>query len=125
MTTTTPHKLANNATDAPTSAEIIGTRDRRHADALHHACKATTTTTSTVSQPVAANPTQGSVRQHPPTTLVPDHQVVSDNPDLQVSQPSSRTPRAHAKEKRADKDQPGAAADADEEEEGEVEDADT
>jgi hypothetical protein len=124
MTTTTPHKQTNNATNAPTSAETIGTRDRRHVDVLHHARKATTTATPTISQQIGAKPTQGSVRQHPPTTLVPDHQVVSDNLDLQVSQPSSRTRRAHAKESSADKDHPDAAADADEEE-GEAEDADT
>ncbi len=100
--------------------EISTAQDQAHVDAQY---LAPTPITTTINQ-AATMPTLDPAKELPPTIHVPVPQVARDNLDLQVSQPSSRTLRAHAKEKRADKDQPGAAVDADEEE-GEAEDAGT
>ena len=102
--------------DAPISAEIIGTRDQRHADELHQARRATTAATPTTNQ-AATTLTLDPAKELPPTTLVPTPQVASDNPDRQASQPSCLTPRAHAKESRAEREHLDEEAGEDEEEE--------
>ena len=102
--------------DAPISAEIIGTRDQRHADALHQARRATTTATPTTNQ-AATTLTLDPAKELPPTIHVPVPQVARDNPDRRASQLSCLTPRAHAKESRAEREHPEEEAEEDEEEE--------
>jgi len=122
MTTiTTLHKRANNATDAPSNEETNAHLAHLREDARRHDRLITTITVA--SSQTEVMPTRGSTKEHLLTTLVPVHQVASDNLDQPASQPSRRTRKTRGREKLADPGHLDAEADVDEEkEEGEEED---
>jgi hypothetical protein len=93
--------------------EISTAQDQAHVDAQY---LAPTPITTTINQ-AATMPTLDPAKELPPTIHVPVPQVARDNPDRRASQLSCLTPRAHAKESRAEREHPDEEAEEDEEEE--------
>ena len=102
----------NNASVDATK-EISTAQGQAHVDARYRAPTPIPTTINQAATTLTLDP----AKELPPTMHVPVPQVASDNPDRQASQPSCLTPRAHAKESRAEREHLDEEAGEDEEEE--------